>query len=238
MGANGRKRHEPSPGLFQCSVCRGALPRSAFLEITVRDKRCKPGHELKAFTADCRECRNKVKRQGRRLRAEESGKQFISRGNAATWKAHAAANREQKKVQRQIAWAICVAFRTLVAIAPQEKARRAVARQRERYNTDPSYQAAIKAKKIRRKRAQKGTQVEPVNRELVAQRDGWCCGICRLKVTRATWSLDHVIPLSKGGSHTYDNVVLAHRRCNSRRGAGRLPVQAALFAHPTDAGVA
>lgn len=27
-------------------------------------------------------------------------------------------------------------------------------------------------------------------------------------------SIDHVIPLSKGGTHAWDNVRLAHRRCN------------------------
>lgn len=28
-------------------------------------------------------------------------------------------------------------------------------------------------------------------------------------------SIDHIKPLSKGGSHTWDNVQLAHKRCNS-----------------------
>lgn len=28
-------------------------------------------------------------------------------------------------------------------------------------------------------------------------------------------SIDHVIPLAKGGTHTWDNVKLAHRICNS-----------------------
>lgn len=28
-------------------------------------------------------------------------------------------------------------------------------------------------------------------------------------------SIDHIIPISKGGSHTWDNVQLAHRQCNS-----------------------
>lgn len=28
-------------------------------------------------------------------------------------------------------------------------------------------------------------------------------------------SIDHVIPLAKGGKHSWDNVRLAHRRCNS-----------------------
>lgn len=32
-------------------------------------------------------------------------------------------------------------------------------------------------------------------------------------------SLDHIIPVSKGGSHTYDNVALAHLGCNVKKGS-------------------
>ena len=31
-------------------------------------------------------------------------------------------------------------------------------------------------------------------------------------------SIDHLIPVSDGGAHTWDNVALAHRTCNSTRG--------------------
>ena len=32
-------------------------------------------------------------------------------------------------------------------------------------------------------------------------------------------SVDHIIPLANGGLHQWDNVQLAHRRCNSIKGA-------------------
>jgi hypothetical protein len=51
----------------------------------------------------------------------------------------------------------------------------------------------------------------------VAGRDGWRCHVCTKRVTRSTWSVDHLVPIAKGGSHTYENVALAHRNCNSRR---------------------
>jgi HNH endonuclease len=38
-------------------------------------------------------------------------------------------------------------------------------------------------------------------------------------------SLDHLIPLSRGGTHEPANVSLAHLRCNVSRGAGRKPAQ-------------
>lgn len=60
----------------------------------------------------------------------------------------------------------------------------------------------------------------------VYERDGWVCGICGDQVDMfAKWpdqmcaSLDHVVPMSKGGSHTPDNSRLAHWLCNSLRGA-------------------
>lgn len=87
-----------------------------------------------------------------------------------------------------------------------------------------------RASDAKRRRKMTSTRVEPIKHIVVAERDGWRCGICGGRVTRATWSIDHVIPISKNGSHTYDNVVLAHRDCNSRRSDGRLPVQASLFA--------
>lgn len=32
-------------------------------------------------------------------------------------------------------------------------------------------------------------------------------------------SIDHIVPLSKGGQHTWANIQLAHRRCNTQKGA-------------------
>lgn len=63
----------------------------------------------------------------------------------------------------------------------------------------------------------------------VFERDGWQCQLCDELVDRErrfpdplSASLDHVLPLSKGGSHTLDNVQLAHFSCNSAKGA-RVP---------------
>lgn len=67
--------------------------------------------------------------------------------------------------------------------------------------------------------------VEHVNRIRVYERDGWVCGICDEPVDRTlAWpdprspSLDHVIPLAKGGEHSYANTQLAHLRCNTQKG--------------------
>lgn len=72
-------------------------------------------------------------------------------------------------------------------------------------------------------------QGEPIHLHDLAERDGWRCHICGGRVTAKTWSMDHLVPISKGGTHTLANVALAHLRCNQRRGAGRLPAQLRLI---------
>lgn len=76
----------------------------------------------------------------------------------------------------------------------------------------------------------KGAAVlETIALGLVAERDGWRCHICKKKVEVGDASVDHLVPLSKGGDHSWENVSLAHKRCNSRRGPGRLPAQLRLL---------
>lgn len=79
-----------------------------------------------------------------------------------------------------------------------------------------------------RKRARKyGVAYEYINKRKVYRRDGWCCGICGGRIDRKAKypdpmspSLDHIVPLSRGGGHLYRNVQAAHLRCNTDKGAG------------------
>lgn len=50
----------------------------------------------------------------------------------------------------------------------------------------------------------------PLSRKGVFARDGGRCAYCGATAT----SIDHVVPRSRGGPHTWDNVVAACRRCN------------------------
>ncbi|MDQ2098513.1 MAG: HNH endonuclease [Tychonema bourrellyi B0820] len=67
-------------------------------------------------------------------------------------------------------------------------------------------------------------KVPPVNRREVLRRDAHCCQYCG---TNRRLTLDHVMPKSKGGLHTWDNVVAACEGCNSRKG-DRTPIEAAM----------
>jgi 5-methylcytosine-specific restriction endonuclease McrA len=54
----------------------------------------------------------------------------------------------------------------------------------------------------------------PLNRRGVFARDSHRCQYCGA----AAESIDHIIPRSKGGEHTWENVVAACRSCNVRKG--------------------
>ena len=68
-------------------------------------------------------------------------------------------------------------------------------------------------------------------------RDGGICHLCRKKVRYLPGNaingmggtVDHLIPLTPDGTHTWDNVALAHRFCNTSRGnRDVVPVQLLL----------
>jgi 5-methylcytosine-specific restriction endonuclease McrA len=58
-------------------------------------------------------------------------------------------------------------------------------------------------------------KVPPVNRREVLKRDNHTCQYC---ASSKHLTLDHVIPRSKGGQHSWDNVVTACERCNQTKG--------------------
>lgn len=64
--------------------------------------------------------------------------------------------------------------------------------------------------------------VEKVDPAIVWDRDAGICHICKTGADRNCWHLEHVVPLSKGGKHSYANTAVSHPECN-RRKAARLP---------------
>lgn len=71
----------------------------------------------------------------------------------------------------------------------------------------------------RRRAVKMAAFVEDVDPAAVYLRDRGQCGICRTFVEKKDASIDHIIPLARGGKHSYGNVQIAHRRCNSAKGA-------------------
>ena len=56
------------------------------------------------------------------------------------------------------------------------------------------------------------------SRKNVLVRDRHRCQYCRQEFPTALLTLDHVVPLSRGGTTTWENVVTACKKCNNRKG--------------------
>ena len=101
---------------------------------------------------------------------------------------------------------------------------------RNKYCSDAcARKVANAAGEIRRRNLLKSAIVDKdISLEGLFRRDKGVCSLCGKRcdyedytVTRGVFiagdwypSIDHIIPLAKGGLHSWDNVQLAHRRCN------------------------
>lgn len=91
-------------------------------------------------------------------------------------------------------------------------------------------QDKVRDARERRRAAKLNQFVEDVQRAVVFERDDYVCMICREPLDmNATWpaplspTLDHIVPLSRGGDHSYVNAQSAHARCNTAKGDRELP---------------
>lgn len=71
----------------------------------------------------------------------------------------------------------------------------------------------------RRARQRNAPQIERINRKAIIERDNWTCYLCGIVCTRNNVTLDHVVPLFRGGTHTANNLRVACRSCNCSKGA-------------------
>ena len=99
--------------------------------------------------------------------------------------------------------------------------------------------AQAQRKHIRRRGQRRRAEIIPI--EEIYQRDRGRCSLCRkrvpahfhsLKSYAAMPTLDHIVPLSRGGNHTRDNVQLAHHGCNSAKNNRRCGSQMRLSMEP------
>jgi 5-methylcytosine-specific restriction endonuclease McrA len=65
------------------------------------------------------------------------------------------------------------------------------------------------------------------SRQNIYLRDGCTCQYCGKKLPRSDLNLDHVIPRSRGGRTTWENVVCSCIPCNVKKG-GRTPFEAGM----------
>lgn len=91
--------------------------------------------------------------------------------------------------------------------------------------SDARGRARRDAMNARRRSRVRGSTTAAVRRRQIFERDGWRCRLCGKPVPQdrqaphpLSATLDHIIPLAKGGAHEPKNVQLAHFACNSAKG--------------------
>jgi len=78
--------------------------------------------------------------------------------------------------------------------------------------------AALRQAKLR------GAQGELVSRQQIIDRDESICYLCGHLVRPEDIHLDHIIPVSRGGAHTAENLRVTHAFCNLSKGANLIAV--------------
>lgn len=58
--------------------------------------------------------------------------------------------------------------------------------------------------------------VSPLSKKIVASNQKWLCGNCS-KILDFTYEIDHKVPLFKGGTNEYNNLIALCRECHGRK---------------------
>jgi 5-methylcytosine-specific restriction endonuclease McrA len=70
-------------------------------------------------------------------------------------------------------------------------------------------------------------QSRALSRKNILMRDRYTCQYCQKALPGAELTLDHVVPRSRGGASTWENLVACCHHCNNRKG-NRTPEEANL----------
>jgi len=56
-----------------------------------------------------------------------------------------------------------------------------------------------------------------VTKSNILVRDNFECQYCGKRLTHQTGTIDHIVPVSRGGAHRWDNVVVSCKKCNNKK---------------------
>lgn len=193
--------HDTTP-LKTCTKCGQALPLTAFY----RDKSKRDGLHPK-----CKACHRAY---------HEANQERI----AARMRAYVAANRETIRESKRAWWSA-----NRERVRARQRAYKAAnrehlsAQERARYAADPLTPEKVRAMNQRRRarirRAEGAHGIADIRAQFDRQK-GRCywCG----KKVGDTYHVDHIVPLSRGGSNWPENLVIACSTCNRSKG-NKLP---------------
>jgi 5-methylcytosine-specific restriction endonuclease McrA len=70
-----------------------------------------------------------------------------------------------------------------------------------------------------KKRRTRPAGLNPMQRRAIYERDNGRCGICGNNVDPVDFHIDHIHPISKGGTDDPENLQCSHPHCNTRKAA-------------------
>ncbi len=77
----------------------------------------------------------------------------------------------------------------------------------------------MRSKRAKRRARKRNAFVSKVDYEELYERDNGVCHICEKFVDKDDVHVDHIKPLSRGGTHEPSNVAISHSKCNLQKGA-------------------
>ena len=102
---------------------------------------------------------------------------------------------------------------------PENREAQAARERRWREQNRDRYRATQRRIELNRRARKHANFVEEVDPAIVLSDHAGLCGICGSPVDPADFHVDHIVPLAKGGEHSYANTQAAHPACNLRKGA-------------------
>ena len=94
-----------------------------------------------------------------------------------------------------------------------------------RENNKEKRRTLSRNRKYRRRQIEKGSgNTVIIDKFALLSRQGGMCANCKIKGVDVVWHLDHIMPLSRGGTHTLSNVQVLCSFCNQRK-SSKLPDQ-------------
>src|SRR5260370_34294169 len=146
--------------------------------------------------------RNRVKLRERAKRQYRKERRFKIEQQRARRRRYYWKNRERINKRRKTQWAQNqVPFRV---------------RERERYRKH-HLARIVSQRNIQARRAGAKGQITPEQWRRLVRRHRFLCFYCGAKLVPANRTLDHKLPLSRGGTNTIDNLGPACRPCNQRK---------------------
>ena len=109
---------------------------------------------------------------------------------------------------------VCTVRRAVVLLL-KEKAEIIERADRELHSTSTTMARPAVIRLVTYVRIPRDTHRRKITRRAVFARDNWTCQYCG---ARSQLTVDHVVPRSKGGGSTWDNIVASCAPCNRRKG--------------------